>query len=537
MPPNTLVVTVQGHPHNGEGRPEFQMIDPVDGKRVGGQIAAIRTALRFRRATFAWARRQGKTSTRKHLYPLEASLTSGIYRAGMLLPDHTTAFKIWEEFKIAWGPFIRDAKGDDKSQDRWIELRAFAPQPFRPGWLPPHDQRWERAVANPNTGCKVWFWSGQHPYYRKIQGFPFHFNRISPDECAQIHPGFRKIVMPMLRDSRGSADFSGTPDVNDIGNGWFHEFFMNGFDPSSPGWASLRYPDGCNPHVPPATAEDDKDLAGEDDIRQARYAEFLTDKGAVFANLDNVLVLPYERVGDKPSIPAWVKTLKLAHPLGSLECWFNRTTPVQGHIYVVSIDWARSPKGDFSVLAVWNLTLHRQEAVLRWRGEDFPTQLEWVVAFKKHYGARQIHADANGMGEPMADFLRRRHETGAVLHRFGRNKADYVRKGQVLFQEAEVQLIDCLEQRREFHTFQGREPSDPTSDSRVHYTHQPGGHDDFVASFLHVAPTMTISPRQSAVNAEKAEDTVDSRGRVSPSYFGESPWESLEEPLSSPAAF
>jgi hypothetical protein len=476
------------------------------------------------------------TSTRPFLYHMEQAITSGTYYAGMLFPDHTTAHKIWAAFKEEWGDLVIDSHGDDKSQNRWIQLRGVvvpkdspAPAWFTPGLA----AKWERVKDKPNTGARIYFWSGQHPYYQRIQGFTHPFHRISPDEAQQIHPGWRKILMPMLRDSRGFLDVSGTPDVEGEGNAWFEEFFENGQSkkPQHKQWASLRFPDGTNPHVPKDDGAD-ADLGTEEAIRQARYAEFLTDQGSVFRNLDAVFTVPYlkKHGTDEPLWAPWLHEINKKHPIPSALAWFCRFDPVPQHVYGITVDWARSPHGDSTVVEAWNLTIHRQEAMACWRGQDFTQQMEWVLAFQEHFGARQCHADQNGMGEAMADFMRRRHASGFVGHKFGRNKADYVRKGQVLFVEGEIQMLDVPTQRREFKTFREIIPSTDNSESVIRYTHAPGGHDDFVAAFLQIAPTLTIIGRQDAIPIpEEAKPAFDDRGRTTLSIFGESVFDSLDQ--------
>lgn len=535
-----LPLALGGEAHNGEGRPEFQFRDHMDGTLIGGQKAYIRLAMRFPRFVAAWARRQGKTTVRPRLYQTEQALCPETYWAGMLFPDHTVAHRTWESFKAAWGGLVVDAKGDDKSQNRWVRLMGVViPKDAQPpAWYdPPLRRRFEIAKQRPNTGAVIYFWSGQHPYYRRIQGATHHWNRISPDEAQQIHPGWRKILMPMLRDvdptgTPGKLDVSGTPDADEEGNDWFEEFFNNGNDPAMSRWACLRFPDGTNPHVPPDPEGAEEDLGTEEAIRQARYAEFLSDQGAVFRNLERVFSLPFRRVEgtDHPLWPQWLHDLNRRFPLASALAWFHRFDPVPGHIHGISTDWARSPRGDRTVVTVLDFTTGRQIAVFCWRGEDFTQQMEWVLAIQQHFKAAQCHTDSNGMGEAMADFMRRRHATGFVGHKFSAStKPGYVRSAQVLFVEASIALIDCETQRREFKSFRAVEPDNATSETVVRYTHRPGGHDDFVAAFLHLAPTLCITGRQAAEEEEATlKPAFDDRGRTSLATFGESVFDALD---------
>lgn len=514
--------------HNGEGRPDLQFPDPITGEMIGGQVAAMRMSMRYRHTVLAWARRQGKTRKRMGLYLNEACITKGEYRAGLVLPDHTTAFKIWDAFKTSYGGLVKDSRGDDKSQDRWIELHSpIPPSDDPPRWFTPKMMdAWRRArKGERNTLCKIWFWGGAYPHFEKIQGFPFPFQRVDWDECPQIHPAAYPVVRPMLRDVRGSECFSGTPMSRGVGNVQFEKFWNVAGDPSQRGWFRMRIPDGTNPHVP-ATPPSEFVTMTEHEIQETLYAQFLSDAGAVFSNLDRVFALKAV-AADDPSLD-WVRALRSRYGMPTMEWWVSESEARPGHVYGASIDWARSPKGDWSAMTVFDFSTGRQVALLRWRGEDFTAQMEVVLAVQAHYGASQLHSDANGMGNPMSDFMRRRHALGFVGHKFGRNKPDYVRRGQVLLTDASVSLIDCAPQRLEFKNFSAFEAEGLGSEKQVKYCAPEGEHDDLVAAFLQVAPTLTICGRQEESQEEERKSTVDSEtGRVAMEFFsgdGDSPF-------------
>jgi hypothetical protein len=238
-------------PHNGEGRPEFQFADPVDGVKIGGQVAAIRMAMRYRHCVYAWARRQGKTKFRQFLFENEAMLTTGPYYAGICYPDHTSAYKIADNFIQSWGPRVRDFKNNDKDQDRWVRLHPLHPPVGDPPkWMTPGlKARWLAVQKARNTDIKIYFWGTQMPYARKIQGFPHGFNRIDWDEAQECDPAAYPIVAPMLRDLRGKECISGTPWSGGEGNVWFERLYRTGRS-LTPDWFSYRLPGGSNPFGP-----------------------------------------------------------------------------------------------------------------------------------------------------------------------------------------------------------------------------------------------------------------------------------------------
>ena len=494
------VVDLAGLPHNGQGRPELQFPDPITGELIGGQVAMMRMALRYPHVVAPWARRGGKSKARQFVTQNEATITPGEYYAGICFPDHTTAAKIADNFRKSWGPMVKNHKINDKDQDRWIELQPLVVPPGvpPPDWfLPDMKRRWTEAQDGKavNEYVRIYFWGCAHPHYEKVQGFPHHFNRVDWDETQQIHPGAYGIIRPMLRDVSGHELFTGTPWHTAIGNVQFEKWWDIAGDPTMHGWFRMRVPDGANPFVVAVTKNEMRTMTPQQ-ISQTMYAKFLTGEGAVFSNLDNVLCL--QPLSPDDEAVNWARELRSKYSVPTMRWWIHAPEPRAGHIYGASIDWARSPHGDYSVLSVFDFTTGRQAAVFRWRGVDFSAQMELVLGVQQHYGAAQLHSDSNGMGEAMADFLRRRHALGFVGHKFGKNKPKYVRSAQVLLEDGDVELIDFPEQRHEFKSFSAFESEGLGSEKQVKYCAPQGETDDIVASFLQLAPTLSIVGRQEA---------------------------------------
>jgi hypothetical protein len=532
---------MEAFPHNGEGRPELQFPDPVNGEMIGGQRAAVRMAMRYRHTVFPWARRQGKTKFRQFLAQSEACITSGRYFYGICYPDHTTAYKVAQDFIHSWGSFVKDARNPPDHQDRWIELHPFSPpQKTPPTWFTePMKERWARCYeGKPNTFCKIYLWSTVQ--YERIQGFPHHFNRVGWDECQQTDPRAYGIVRPMCDDIGAPEEFSGTPWNTGMGNVKFENWWDIAGDPTNLDWFRMRIPHGTNPHVKKQTREDWKGMP-ETEIRQVKFAEFLSGEGSVFGNLDAVFVL-------KPMDPEngdldWIRALRSKYAMPTMQWWVHHPESRAGHVYGASVDWARSPTGDYSVMIVMDFTTAEQVALLRWRGEDITAQMEVVDAVCEHYGARQLHSDANGIGIPMSDFMRRRHGRAFIGHKFGRNKPDYVRRGQILFTDEDVKMIDCGVQRGEFKSYSmtmgGRQlvPGDTISGERqIQYSAPPGEYDDCVAAFLQIAPTMTVVGRQAAPEmAEPEPPMFDDKWNTTLERFTDGaqlPWRSTSDGIS-----
>ncbi len=518
-PKTTIVDLKDVREHNGEGRPDLQFPDPISGEMIGGQRAFMRMTLRLRHVVCPWARRQGKSKTRPFIWINEAMITPGEYYAGVCFPDHTTAAKIADNFRKSLGNFVRSYKINDKDQDRWIELNPIVPPPGCPPaeWLTPSlKKRWYAAQdGDVNEYSRIYFWSCKHPHYEGVQGFPHPFHRVDWDECQQIHPLAYDIIRPMLRDVAGHEAFTGTPWYKGIGNVQFKKWWglAGGSDPL-PGWFRMRIPDGTNPHVIPVTKDEMREMTQEA-IRQTMWAEFLTGEGAVFSNIDKVCrLLPLKKDASELD---FCRALRSGNSMPSMKWWVHRPKPLEGHIHGVTVDWARSPTGDFTVVMVFDLTTAEQVALFRWRGEDISSQLSAVLEIQRHYGADQLHSDAQGLGGAViADLMRQRHALGFRLHKFGSNKFEaYVRRGQVLFQDIDVSLIDCPEQKHEFESFSAFE-SDTLGSTAIKYCAPQGENDDIVAAFLQIAPTLTIIGRQLPPEPEPLpQDVFDEKGQTS----------------------
>lgn len=511
---------VQG-PHNG--KPRWQFPDPVTGQMIGGQVAYIRTALRRKRFVGPWGRRAGKTTTRPFLWVNEAAMTAGRYTAGFITANHTKAWEMLQFCRSQFGDMVEDVVGEPESQNRYIDTKPIVgrmsdvPRAFRdcPVIGP-------RVAANlgRNTGMRVYFWSGQHPHYQAIQGFPFKFHRISPDECQQLHRGVTRIITPMLLDSGGSADFTGIADVDAIGNDWFQTYYEKGLDPKNQHrWASLNFPTYCNPSLDDeALAEVVGDLLTSDDYEQYILAKFISGSGAVFKNLERIFVLAprwRREKGSESDMPTWFNLLMSKAPSDLVQAWIVDERAVVGHQYALSVDFAgRTRMRDATVIDVFDLTENRQVALIVIRDMDSPDQLHWVDGVKTAYGATELHGDETPEGAALMGFLRRRHGAGIRGHNFSSaNKANYVKKGQFLFEMAEVQLINCDYQRQEFKDFRRiTSESKDGKDGPVSYSHPPGKHDDTVAAFLQIAPSMGYGRREIEVAAPELDPLVDKAG-------------------------
>lgn len=532
----TLELKVVGGPHNGKDPWRFP--DPVTGVGIGGQVAFIRCALRHKRLVAPWGRRAGKTTTRPFLYASEAAMTSGRYTVGFVTANHV---KAWEGFQFClsqFGDLVSDKVGEPESQNRYIDLKPInstgteIPRAYRD--CPIIGPR-IIAAAGKNTGSRIYFWSGQHPHYNAIQGFPFRFDRISIDEAQQIHPGITRIVNPMLLDSGGALDVSGISDIESIGNDWFSSYYEKGLVPENQKrWCSLNFPTYCNPNLDPeALQEVVGDLLTSDDYEQFILAKFISGSGAVFTNLDKVFVLEPQWVREHPThktLPGWMLALLTRAPSDMLSAWVYEDAPRAGHHYALTVDFAgRTKTRDATIIGVYDMTENAQVCVVQIRDMQSPDQLHWIEGVKQAYRAEELHGDNTPEGAALMSYLRERHGTGIRGHNFSAsNKAEYVKRGQFLFEMAEIRLIKCAAQKAEFQQYRRITGESKTGkDQAVSYSHPPGKHDDFVSSFLQIAPSMAHGRRAETAPDPQSVPMVDKAGMTSLALWAEGgpvPW-------------
>jgi hypothetical protein len=525
----TLELKAVGGPHNG--KPPWQSPDPVTGRMIGGQVAYIRAALRHKRLVAPWGRRAGKTTGRPFLYTAEATMTKGRYTVGFLTANHTKAWEMFLFCKEQFGGLVKDSVGEPESQNRYIDLGPINAQPQELSFElrdPVMGPRFDAALGK-NEGSRIYFWSGQHPHYRAIQGFPFRFDRISIDEAQQIHPGVTKIVNPMLLDSGGSLDVSGISDMDDIGNVWFEEYFRKASEPKNQHrWCSLNFPTFCNPNLDPEAMEEIVgDMLTSDDYEQYILARFVSGSGAVFTNLDAVFVLKPTIVKEHPAwdnlaLPSWLATLLVRARSDLLRFWIYEPTPKQGHHYALTVDFAgRTRTRDATVIGVYDMTENAQVAVIQIRDMQSPDQLAWIEGVKSAYRAQELHGDNTPEGASLMAYLRERHGVGIMGHNFSSsNKPQYVKRAQFLFEMAEIRLIDCEAQREEFRIYKRLAgESKMGKDQPVSYSHPPGKHDDFVSSFLQIAPSMAHGRRAALSPDPDHKSMFDADGRTTLAQF------------------
>jgi len=111
-------------------------------------------------------------------------------------------------------------------------------------------------------------------------------------------------------------------------------------------------------------------------FRQEYMAEFVSDSGVVFRNIDDIVVPKDELYQDV----------------------------VSGHFYVIGIDLAEEQ--DYTVMTVIDTTTKKVVHIDRFKGRDYPLQKKQIIAKAQRYNNARVIIDATGVGKPIYEDLR-----------------------------------------------------------------------------------------------------------------------------------
>ncbi len=261
-------------------------------------------------------------------------------------------------------------------------------------------------------------------------------------------------LRPALSDRQGRALIISTPR----GRNWFWRVFTLGGDPLRPDWASWRYPTGANPRIAPEEIDEARRLLPERIFRQEYEAEFLADGGEVF------------------------------HSVRRAVCADLPAGPLPGHRYVMGVDFGRYR--DFTALAVVDATAGALVALDRFSGPGWTVQRERIAGLARRWRVEGILAEANAMGEPNIEALRRDGLPVAPFVTTALSKPPLIEGLVKALEELELRLPDdpVLLAELEGYTYS------TTRGGHTIYGAPPGGHDDTVIA-LALAWKLASAPR------------------------------------------
>lgn len=269
------------------------------------------------------------------------------------------------------------------------------------------------------------------------------FNLVVIDEAAKIpEDAWTDAIQPTLADSAGDALLISTPRRRN----WFWREWMRGINKVE-GYAAFHAPssDNPNPNIKRA-AELARERVSDRTYRQEWLAEFIEDGGGVFRN-----------VRAAATAERWEKWREGAHIIGGL-------------------DWALST--DYTVLTLLDAATRQVVHVDRFNGVDYSMQRTRIKATCERFGVAFLIAEANAMGKPNNDELRRMGVRVRDFTTTNATKADIIESLASAFERGQVRIPADAGLIAELEAFE----SERLASGMTRYAAPDGMHDDMAMS-------------------------------------------------------
>jgi hypothetical protein len=247
-----------------------------------------------------------------------------------------------------------------------------------------------------------------------------------------------------LNGEGGLGLFNSTP----VGRNFFHTMYMWGQDPTMKDWESWQFDCYSSPYITARDIEIAKKTLPERLFRQNWLAEFLSDGGEVFANVDELSI-------------------------GQIE------DPQPGRLYKAA--WDPAQRGDTSVFGVRD-QYGKQVFKRTFTGMGWEQQLDIVETHCRRYNYCPIDIDMTGIGDTLPEAARRRGlvANGIYWAGGGHMKEQMVSNLCVLMEQKAVTLLDDETQKEELKSYEYT----ISKSGNIRYSAPQGLHDDHVSMLL-----------------------------------------------------
>jgi hypothetical protein len=290
---------------------------------------------------------------------------------------------------------------------------------------------------------------------RGLRGRSAH--RVIVDEAAYVpDPVMDSVITPLLADRDGKLILISTP----AGRNHFWRSFLLGRDNVQSRCRSFQFPSSANPFLSRDYLAHEQAVKPERTFRVEYLAEFADAEGTVFRNVKEC-------------------------------CSGTWQEPFPQHVYVGGLDLARL--SDYSVLTIIDRQNNRVVHQERFQRISWPQQRERVRLALRRYNGAEALVEANSVGDPTIDDLRRE---GALVRGFSttaQTKRDLIDALAVAFENgaialpAEVYCKPMIDELLEY-------AYDLSPSGMLRSSAPAGGHDDIVMSLAlawHMAHKVT----------------------------------------------
>lgn len=267
------------------------------------------------------------------------------------------------------------------------------------------------SIENPSTGSFLELKTAENPASCVGAGVDL----LIVDEASRIKDSvWEEALYPTLADKLGTAVLISTPH----GKNWFYHMHLKGKTHKDHISFSFETQDNMAlPHLKEEQAEAKRQLP-ENAYQQEWLARFLDDAGQVFRGIRKCVKGELEPPRDEAS-------------------------------YVMGVDFAKHQ--DWTVITVIDLTAFHVVAFERFNKIDWEFQIERIKSLSKKYRQAPIVVDATGVGDPLAENLKREgcvvteyKYTNASKKMLIENLVLKIERGEISFPEIEV-MLDELE--------------------------------------------------------------------------------------------
>lgn len=264
------------------------------------------------------------------------------------------------------------------------------------------------------------------------------------DEAAMIRDAemWPAVIRPALTDRHGRAIFLSTPR----GHNWYWELYNRGLDPLFPQYKSWNFPTTANRTIPQIDAEvaEAGQTLPERLFRQEYLAEFIEDAGGVFRGVSAASTIS------------------------------SRREPVAGRRYVGGIDWGKA--NDFTVISLLDAATKEQVFIDRFNQIGWDFQRQRLKAAIERWKPAVVLAEANSIGEPNIEALRREGLPVRGFLTTAQSKGPLIEGLALAIERGDLTLLNDRVQVAELQAYElERLPS-----GSFRYSAPDGGHDDTV---------------------------------------------------------
>lgn len=297
------------------------------------------------------------------------------------------------------------------------------------------------------------------------------------DESADVAPeAWYEVLRPMLIDTSGWAWLIGTPK----GRNWYWQEHVRAQDmPDAMTWQvptlGVALEDGKlmrrphlleNPHIPFEEVCRLRETMPERVFEQEILAQFIETSGGVFRHVLDAATATTQDAAIRP------------------------------HSYVVGVDWGRSD--DFTVITVVDLQARSVVFVDRFNQIDYQLQLGRLQAVYERFRPIVVLAEANSMGTPLIDQLRRTEIPVKPFTTTNATKAEAIDALALAFEQGTIRIPNDPVLINELQAYEmERLPS-----GLLRYSAPPGMHDDCVMSLAIAWQAALIPPKRIARSYE-----------------------------------